>query len=141
MRARGNAPEIDRCRRVGEVIRRELSALLAREVDDQRVRMVSITAVRVSRDLKQARVLVSRMQASATARTAKESQAPAAASEAEIEKALNHASKYLRYLLSQRLEMKTTPSLRFEYDHSIRRGVEMSQLIDSLTKKDGAQAE
>ncbi|MGR3984742.1 MAG: 30S ribosome-binding factor RbfA [Gammaproteobacteria bacterium] len=117
--------EVERTRRVSELIRRELSGLLAREVDDRRVRMVSITGVRVSKDLKQAVVHVSGMEESADP--------------AEIEKALNHAAKYLRYLLGKQLEMKSTPGLLFRYDHSIQRGMEMSQLIDSLANKHDAR--
>ncbi|MGR3914491.1 MAG: 30S ribosome-binding factor RbfA [Gammaproteobacteria bacterium] len=111
--------EVERTRRVAELIRRELSGLLAREVGDLRVRMVSITGVRVSKDLKQAVVHVSSIEEGAEP--------------AEIEKALNHAAKYLRYMLGRQLEMRSTPGLRFRYDHSIRRGMEMTRLIDSLT--------
>ena len=113
--------EVDRTRRVSELIRRELSTLIAREVDDQRVKLVSITGVTVSRDLKQATVYVSSVEKSVSA--------------AETEKILNHAGKYLRYLLGQHTHLRTTPALLFKYDDSIRRGVEMSTLIDSLNKK------
>ena len=110
--------EVDRCRRVSELIRRELSTLIAREVSDQRVKMASITAVTISKDLKQATVYVSSVAQST--------------SPAEIENALNHAGKYLRYLLGRRVNLRTTPGLLFKYDHSIRRGMEMTALIDSL---------
>ena len=113
--------EVDRTRRVSELIRRELSTLIAREVDDQRVKMVSITSVTVSKDLKQATVYISSVDKSD--------------SPDEIEKVLNHASKYLRYLLGQNAHLRITPGLLFKYDDSIRRGVEMSVLIDSLNKK------
>lgn len=112
--------EVDRCRRVSELIRRELAMLLVREVDDERVKSVAITAVTVSRDLKQATVYVS---------SAEQSVVPA-----EIEKHLNHASKYLRYQLGQHVNLRTTPGLLFKYDDSIRLGMEMSSLIDSLNK-------
>ena len=112
--------EVDRRRRVAELIRRELSTLIAREVDDRRVKMVSITAVSVSKDLKQATVYVSSVEQSAAA--------------AEIEKTLNHAGKYLRYLLGQQIHLRVTPGLLFKYDDSIRRGMKMTTLIDSLNK-------
>lgn len=112
--------EVERTRRVAELIRRELSVLLAREVDDRRMRMVAVTGVRVSKDLKQAVVHVS---------TPQEDADPG-----EIESALNNAGKYLRFLLGQKLEMRSTPGLQFRYDHSIRRGMEMTQLIDAIAK-------
>ena len=117
--------EVDRSRRVAELIRRELSTLIAREVSDQRVHLVSVTAVTISRDLKQATVYVSSVEPSV--------------SPAEIESALNHAGKYLRYLLGREVNLRTTPGLHFKYDHSIRRGMEMSTLIDTLNKKHAAR--
>ncbi len=116
--------EVERSRRVSEVIRRELATLIAREVSDQRVRMASITAVTIGKDLKQATVYIS--------------SADPSASPDEIEKALNHAGKYLRYLLGREVNLRTTPALVFKYDHSIRRGMEMTSLIDSLNKKRAA---
>lgn len=110
-----------RTRRIAELIRRELSALIAREVDDRRVKMASVTAVTISKDLKQATVYVSSIDQSV--------------SPVEIEDALNHAGKYLRYLLGRQANLRTTPGLVFKYDHSIRRGMEMTALIDSLNKK------
>ncbi len=112
--------EVDRSRRISELIRRELSTLIAREVSDRRVKMVSITAVTISKDMKQSTVYVSGVD---------ESTSPE-----EIEKALNHAAKYLRYLLGKQVNLRTTPVLHFKYDHSIRQGMEMSALIDSLNK-------
>lgn len=111
--------EIDRCRRVGRVIARELAGLIAREVDDERARLVSITEVTVSRDLKQATVYVSRVGEGAGE---------------DIEGVLNGASQYLRYLLGRQAGLRSTPSLRFKYDDSIRRGVELSGLIDRLNR-------
>lgn len=118
--------EVDRSRRVSELIRRELSALIAREVSDQRVKMASITTVTLSKDLKQATVYISSIDQSA--------------SPVEIENTLNHAGKYLRYLLGRQVNLRTTPDLRFKYDHSIRRGLEMTALIDSLNKKHATRA-
>lgn len=111
---------IDRRRRVSELIRRELAVLIAREVDDARIKMASVTAVTIGRDLKQATVYVSCAD-------------PSASPEA-VEQSLNRASGYLRKLLAQHASLKSTPGLLFKYDHSIRRGMEMSALIDSLNK-------
>lgn len=113
--------EVERSRRVSELIRRELSGLIAREVDDRRAHLASVTAVRLSRDLKQATVYVSSVGQSVPPD--------------EVEDALNNASKYLRYLLSRNLNLRSTPNLSFKYDDSIRRGMELSSLIDSLNRK------
>ncbi len=110
--------EVDRSRRVAELIKRELARLIARVLHDNRINAVSVTAVTVSKDLKQSTIYVSSIDETLEA--------------SQIEKLLNHSSKYLRHLLSQQINLRVTPKLVFKYDDSIRRGVELTQLIDKL---------
>jgi len=112
--------EVDRTRRVAELIKRELAHLIARELNDNRINTVSLTAVTVNRDFTQSVVYFS---------TIADPHNPD-----QVEKLLNKSSGYLRHLLSQRIDLRTTPKLNFKYDDSIQRGVEMSQLIDKLKK-------
>ncbi len=141
--------EIDRTRRVSELLRRELSTLVRRELNDGRISNVSINAVQVSRDLKYATVYVSAIDGNEI--PVKEAQAEQpkeqlkkkkhgnkkknTAQPQTVEELLNNASGFLRHLLSQNVELRVTPSLRFRYDSSIQRGVEMSSLIESLKSK------
>ena len=110
--------EIDRTRRVGELIKRELSDLIFTQVNDERIRGVTIIQVSVSPDLRNATVYFSMLDKP----TDKNS----------IEKVLNKSSGYLRKHLSKRLMMRTTPALSFQYDDSIERGLSLTQLIESL---------
>jgi ribosome-binding factor A len=135
--------EIDRSRRVSELLKRELAALITRELNDSRIRNVSVNAVSVSKDLKHATVYISSMatldpeskgKSSNLLQSGGSQRAPE-----QVEKLLNNAAGYLRRLLSQHADLRVTPSLRFKYDDSIQRGVEMSALIDSLNKKHGAE--
>ncbi|MDH3691397.1 MAG: ribosome-binding factor A, partial [Gammaproteobacteria bacterium] len=50
--------EFSRTRRVGELVRRELAVLIASELNDPRVGMVTITAVDITKDLRLAKVRV-----------------------------------------------------------------------------------
>ena len=122
--------EVDRTRRVSELLRRELATLIAREINDNRIRHVSINGVRVSRDLKHATVYFSQLENNLDApeNTSQDSRKPT------DEELLNKASGFLRHLLSQHAELRITPTLRFKYDDSIRHGVEMSTLIDRLNR-------
>ncbi len=113
--------EVDRRQRVGELIHRQLAHLIAREVSDPRIRLVTITAVTVSKDLKQATVYVSSIDGST--------------SPSKVEQDLKKASKYLRYMLSQHVNLRVTPELNFRYDVSIRRAVEIVDLINSVNKR------
>ena len=109
---------VDRTRRIGRVLRKELAAIIPREVDTSALGLVSITAVTVSKDMRHARVYV-------TALGAKVSQT-------EVVADLNAQSGTLRWALGQRAELRRTPELIFEYDASIERGAEMSKLIDDI---------
>ncbi|MXZ81889.1 MAG: 30S ribosome-binding factor RbfA [Gammaproteobacteria bacterium] len=114
--------EIDRTRRVGELIKRELSALISSELNDDRINGVTITQVSVSRDLRNSTVYFSILEKRMDS--------------GSLERLLNKSSGYLRKHLSRRLMMRTTPALTFRYDDSIEKGVSLSRLIDSLKVSD-----
>lgn len=118
--------EVERTRRVGELIRRELAQIITREMHDPRVRFASITGVKVSKDLKFATVYVSELEGS-----------PSAGDGAAV--VLERASGFLRYHLGQRLDLRVTPGLRFSADESIRRGSAMSRLIDEARALDDSR--
>ena len=106
-----------RPQKVADLIQRELSDLLRREVRDPRVGMVTITSVDVSPDLSHAKVFFTLLDKKLLAETTH---------------GLQRAAGYLRSQLSHRMSMYTTPELRFVYDESVERGDRLSQLIDSV---------
>ena len=110
---------VDRTRRIGQVLRRELAPIISRQLEASVVGLISITAVSVSKDLRHARVFV-------TALASK-------LSSAELTKELNAVSGSLRWELGQQAGLRRTPELVFEYDESIERGAEMSKLLDGLS--------
>jgi ribosome-binding factor A len=116
------AKEFARTDRLGEQIRRDLATAIRVELKDPRVAMVSITAVRVSRDLSHARVYVTVI-------------GDAAQRRATVE-ALNHAAGFLRHELRQRLVARVVPQLRFVYDESIERGAQLESLIETVVAED-----
>lgn len=108
-----------RTRKVADLIQRELSDLLRREVRDPRVGMVTLTSVDVSPDLSHAKVYFTLLN---------RDQIP------DTLQGLQRAAGYLRSQLAHRMKMYTTPELRFVYDESVERGDHLSQLIDSVTR-------
>jgi ribosome-binding factor A len=111
----------DRMRRVNELIREVLSEGLG-ELEDPRIGFVTITAVKTSADLRQARVFVSVL-----------------GSERKRERSLEglaSAHGVLQARIAEQLRMKRTPQLTFEYDPTVEHGVRMSQLIDELAPHD-----
>ena len=113
---------VDRTRRIGQVLRKELAEIISREMEPNTVGLISITAVSVSKDLRHARVFVTSL-------------APKL-SNSEITKELNAVSSSLRWALGQRAGLRRTPELVFEYDDSIERGAEMSKLLDDISYSD-----
>jgi ribosome-binding factor A len=111
----------ERMRRVNEAIREALAEALV-ELKDPRIGFVTITAVKTSTDLRQARVYVSVL-----------------GNERKREKTiagLQSAHGVLQGKLADELRMKRTPQLTFEYDPTVEQGVRMSQLIDELAPDD-----
>ena len=130
-----------RVQRVADQIQRELASLIQLEVSDPRVGMVSVTSVNVSRDLAHARVYVTVLNTMTGDDALNEStlSEPGGLDKLEVEeniKALNNAAGYLRTLLAKRLSLRSVPRLQFHYDGSIRRGQQLSSLIDSALAAD-----
>lgn len=109
-----------RPQKLGDLIQRELSELLQRELRDPRVGMITITGVDVSPDISHAKILYT---------TLDPAHVPDAA------KGLRRAAGFLRSRLAKRIKLYSTPELRFEYDESVERGDRLSRLIDSVIKK------
>jgi len=109
-----------RPQKVADLIQRELSDLLHRELRDPRVGMVTITSVDVSPDLSHAKIFFTTL----SKEKLKETTA-----------GLQRAAGFLRSQLAHRIKLYATPELRFAYDESIERGDHLSQLIDSVRPK------
>ena len=107
----------NRIGRINEEIQRELAALI-RTVKDPRVHgLVSVTAVDTTPDLRYAKIYVSVLDKSDVK---------------EVVKGLKSAGGYLRRELGRALQLRYTPELVFELDHSIEYGAHISKLIEEL---------
>ena len=121
------AKENPRARRLGEQIQRELTELLRRDVKDERIGNVTITAVSVTGDLRTARVYYLVF--------GKDGPDP------KVQRGLESAAGFLRNALSRSLMIRYTPTLSFELDTSIEHGVRLTRLIDSVTKTESHAAD
>jgi ribosome-binding factor A len=123
------AREYKRTDRVADHLKRELASLLQFEVRDPRIGMVSITDVEVSRDLGHARVYC----------TVLGKNDPEEAQESIL--ALNKAAGFMRSQLSRDSSMRMVPQLRFYFDASVGRGVQLEELIERAVASDSDRAE
>jgi ribosome-binding factor A len=110
-----------RTERVADLIRRELSDVLANRMRDPRLGFVSITGVDVSGDLGHATVWLSSLDG--------------VEGRAVVLKVLGNAVPFLRRELAPRLGLREVPTLRFLYDESIERGARIEGLLRKI--KDG----
>ena len=106
-----------RMRRVDEAVRAVLSNAITSDLKDPRVGFVTVTGVKTSSDLRHATVYVSVL-GDESAR-------------AESIEGLRSAHGYLQRRVAAELKLRHTPTLTFEYDPSIDRGMRISELLDS----------
>jgi ribosome-binding factor A len=109
--------------RVAEEIRHEVSAMLAGELKDPRLAgLVTVTEVRVSPDLKQARIYVSVMGTQAE--------------QTSTLQGLAAAAGYVRHELTERLQMRRAPEVHFVLDHTEEYGQRIEELLRQTKKTD-----
>lgn len=116
--------------RVADQIQRDLSEIVAFELKDPRVGMITITEVQITADYAHAKVFFTML--SDDAETIRNTVA-----------GLLKAAGYMRIQLGKRLTIHTLPELHFIHDTSTARGIEMSRLIDQANAsraKDDDQA-
>ena len=100
--------------------------MMVTEMKDPRVRMASVSAVKLSRDLRSARVMVSAIGTDEERRA--------------VVDGLRHAQGYLRAELGHTLEnLKVSPKLYFELDESIAYSVKVSTMLRELESERAAQ--
>ena len=110
--------------RVGAFMREELSRILLRGAADPRFGLMSITDVRVSRDLSIANVYVSSLSAATDD------------DRAILVDALRNAAGFIRSQVAQRNGLRKTPQLRFHYDDLLESGSRLEALIDEAVALD-----
>ncbi|MDH5633038.1 MAG: 30S ribosome-binding factor RbfA [Gammaproteobacteria bacterium] len=122
--APGNSQRGDgtRPRRIGEVIRRGLAEVLRQDFEHRKSAYITLTAVDVSPDLRNARVFFTLI--------GKDSDP------AEIVKDLNRASGYLRHCLRDKVDLRGLPKLVFEYDVAVEHGSKMEDLFNRIHHDD-----
>lgn len=116
-----------RAERIADRMRQELSQILLMETSDPRLSGVNVTDVTVDRELAFADVYVSSLDGSESA--------------PEILKALDHARGFLRSQLASRMDLRTYPELRFNWDPTPENADRMEKLFAQLREERQAAEE
>lgn len=103
----------NRAFKVADQIQRDLTDLIARELKDPRVGMVTLQGVEVTPDYAHAKVFFSLLTGDPV----------------ETQAALNQAAGFLRNGLFKRLHIHTVPTLHFVFDRTSERAADMNALI------------
>jgi ribosome-binding factor A len=111
MRKRASTP--NRGFKVADQIQRDLTELIARELKDKRVGMVTVQAVEVTPDYAHAKIYFSVL----------------VGDPQETQDALNQAAGFLRNGLFKRLHIHTVPTLHFIFDRTTEKAADMNALI------------
>ncbi|OQP08025.1 ribosome-binding factor A [Geobacillus sp. 46C-IIa] len=112
-----------RATRVGEQMKKELSDIIGRKLKDPRIGFVTVTDVRVTGDLQQAKVYISVF-----------------GDDEQREntlKALEKAKGFIRSEIGQRIRLRKTPEILFEIDETIEYGSRIERLIRQISDEDG----
>jgi ribosome-binding factor A len=114
-----------RVERIAEQIREEISQMLATEVRDPGVGLVTVTRVKVTGDLSLARVYWTSLDDGAERR--------------KTAQALSRTVPYLRHLLSQRLTLRRAPEIQFLFDESVAAQDRIEKIIQDIHAEDEAR--
>src|SRR5688572_6495649 len=112
-----------RIQRIASRLRQDIAQLFLTELKDPRMKgLITITDVRVNKDLSHARVSYSFLGSEADLRTAA--------------RFIEDARGFIQKTVAEGLEIRTSPHLDFVLDDSIAKGAEVSKLIDKAIEAD-----
>jgi ribosome-binding factor A len=111
-----------RADRVGGLIQQMLAELLRKDISDPRLQMTTITAVKVTKDLRLARIFF-------TSAGGKEASAQTA-------HGFRSAAGFIKRHMGPRLGLRYMPELEFFYDDSFDHGARIDQLLKSISSSD-----
>ena len=109
---------MSRVERVAQQLKREISRLLLLEIMDPRIGFLTITQVKISSDLKIARIYYTTLGDEE--------------SKNKTQEGLEKASGYIRKCIAQRVKLKFVPEIEFYYDEELTRALKLEKILDEL---------
>ena len=104
--------------RVADLMRREIAEILLKEVKDPRLEFVTVTAVRISKDLRNARVFFTTLKKGEDLD--------------RVTEGLRHAAGFVQRKIGGRLQLRNTPHITFAYDDSFETGAHMDKVLRDI---------
>lgn len=107
-----------RANRVAEQMKKELGEIIGRKLKDPRIGFVTVTDVAVTGDLQQATIYITVLDGN----------------KEDTLKALEKAKGFIRSEIGQRIRLRITPELLFEFDESAAYGNRIDDLLRQINK-------
>ena len=115
-----------RLTRIGNRFREELSLMLVKEeLRDPRLSGITVTGVKVDRELSYAEIYVSAVEGVTRSK--------------EVLEGLERANGFIRKTLSDRIELRSFPKLRFHWDVTPEQADRIEQLLASIREEESQQ--
>jgi ribosome-binding factor A len=119
-------PLSHRTERIAEQLREEVSQILATEVADPGVGLVTVSRVKVTPDLSLARVYWTIL--------------GDAAERKKTEKALQRAAPFVRHVLAGRVTLRRVPEVHFQFDEGLAAHTRVEEILHELHQEEAARA-
>ncbi len=113
---------MSRADRVAELIKKEVSDIISRKMNDPRIGFASITHVDIGNDLERATIYVSVFGSDKEKRDTIEG--------------LKSATGFVRGLLGHRLDLREVPEVVFKSDDSLEKGSRVFEIINKLHEEE-----
>ena len=120
-------PLSHRTERIAEQLREEVSQILATEVADPGVGLVTVTRVKVTPDLSLARVYWTLLGDDAERK--------------RTTKALQRAAAFVRHVLATRVTLRRVPEVFFQYDEGLAAHQRVEELLHEIHEADAARVQ
>ncbi|MCP4597734.1 30S ribosome-binding factor RbfA [Neptuniibacter sp.] len=125
------ARDYSRTQRIADQLQRELAQLIQFEVKDPRLGMVTVSHVKVSKDLGVADVYITVLPLNG------KDEAEAIVDSLKV---LNSAAGFLRGELARNVKLRVMPQLRFHFDETIERGRHLHHLIEATIRQENQKS-
>jgi ribosome-binding factor A len=119
-------PSKPRLERIADRIRQELADMLLRDLNDPRLRLISITDVTVDRELAYADIFVSALEGSTRS--------------TEVLEGLDSAAGFIRRELARRVDLRAFPRLRFHWDRTPENADRIERALADLRNRNRADS-
>ena len=104
--------------KVQDLLHKEIAMLLHKSIQNPEIKAVTISGVKVSKDLKYSEIYFTTLQPN----------------HKKIELELNKASSFIRNQLAKNIHLKRLPTLKFTYDSTEENSLKIENLIKKLPK-------